>query len=219
MGKCKFNETWMDRIAYRKWLKPVKDHVYEAFCILCKKRIQLGTMGQGALDSHAKCGRHRDFVRAMERTPSATTFTTASTSRPIQLPIPVGNEPEPEAAAADTVVPRRAGNAHDLRSTFGSTPTLKAQTMWVLQTVAKHNSYNSNEGISDVFRAMFPDSDIASKFSCRYNKTAYIAKFGLAVFIKAELIAKANKSAFVLMFDESLNESTKTKQLVSQSPI
>ena len=60
---------------------------------------------------------------------------------------------------------------------------------------------------------MFPDFDIASTFTCGANKTAYIAKFGLAIHIKDELVSKVNKSPFVLMFDESLNETTKTKQL------
>ncbi|XP_078027544.1 uncharacterized protein LOC117265688 [Epinephelus lanceolatus] len=60
---------------------------------------------------------------------------------------------------------------------------------------------------------MFPDSDIAGTFTCGADKTAYIAKFGLAIHIKDELVSKVNKSPFVLMFDESLNEITKTKQL------
>ncbi len=45
------------------------------------------------------------------------------------------------------------------------------------------------------------------------NKTAYIAQFGLAIYIKDELVSKVNKSPFVLMFDESLNETMKNKQL------
>ena len=47
----------------------------------------------------------------------------------------------------------------------------------------------------------------------RVHEYEYIAKFGLAVHIKEELVSKVNKSPFVLMFDESLNETTKNKQL------
>ncbi len=60
---------------------------------------------------------------------------------------------------------------------------------------------------------MFPDSDIACTFACSADKTAYISKFGLATYISEQLVADANKGAFVLMFDESLNQTTKTKQL------
>ncbi|XP_072571938.1 uncharacterized protein [Paramormyrops kingsleyae] len=90
---------------------------------------------------------------------------------------------------------------------------MKAEVLWTLNTIAKHQSYNGNEGISELFKCMFPDSDITNTFSCGPDKTAYIAKFGLAVHIKEELLSKVNKSPFVLMFDESINETTKNKQL------
>ena len=38
-------------------------------------------------------------------------------------------------------------------------------------------------------------------------------RFGLAPYIKKELISKVNEDAFVIMFDESMNRSTKNKQL------
>ena len=60
---------------------------------------------------------------------------------------------------------------------------------------------------------MFHDSELVQTFHCGGDKTAYITKFGLAEFIKRELVLKINKGPFVVMFDESLNHSTKTKQL------
>lgn len=113
----------------------------------------------------------------------------------------VSTEPPPRPAA----VPR-------LRM-FGSTPTLKAEVLCSLNTVTKHQSFKSNEGVGDLFRAMFPESDIAESFACGSDKTAYTSKFGLAPHISELLVADANKDEFVLMFDESLNQTTKTKQL------
>ena len=52
---------------------------------------------------------------------------------------------------------------------------------------------------------MFPDSDSAHSFACGSDKMAYISKFGIAPYISERLVADANKDAFVLMFDESLN--------------
>ncbi|KAK1896686.1 Zinc finger protein 862 [Dissostichus eleginoides] len=60
---------------------------------------------------------------------------------------------------------------------------------------------------------MFADSDIAKTFACGDDKTAYITKFGLAPHIKRDLVSKINNGPFVLMFDESLNQTTKNKQL------
>ncbi|KAF0044839.1 hypothetical protein F2P81_003997 [Scophthalmus maximus] len=67
--------------------------------------------------------------------------------------------------------------------------------------------------IGDLFRLMFPDSQIASMFTSGKDKNAYVTPFGLAPFIRSELICSVNKSFFVLMFDETLNHATKNKQL------
>ncbi|XP_054860741.1 uncharacterized protein LOC129347435 [Amphiprion ocellaris] len=96
---------------------------------------------------------------------------------------------------------------------FGWTPTLKAQVLWSLNSVTKHQSYQSNEGVGHLFRVVFTDSDIVHSFACGSDQTAYISRFGLAPYISEQLVADANKVAFVLMFGESLNQTTKTKQL------
>ncbi|KAL2098417.1 hypothetical protein ACEWY4_007624 [Coilia grayii] len=216
MEKCKFNEAWLDEQCFRHWLKP-GGSVFEAFSTVCRKKIQLGTMGLKALESHAKSFKHIKYMKIKEENPSiAAVFQATGGDKVGEL---AANVPEAAAAAnepgasAETPPATTATATVDLRTAFGSTPTMKAEVLWILHTVAKHHSYNGNEGISDLFQCMFPDSDIANTFSCGPNKTAYIAKFGLAVHIKEELVAKINKSPFVLMFDESLNETTKNKQL------
>ena len=84
--------------------------------------------------------------------------------------------------------------------------------LWVLNTVSHHHSYNSNVNINSLFAEMFPDSELAKTFTCGKDKTAYFVRFGLAPYIKKELISKLNEDAFVIMF-ESMNRSTKNKQL------
>ncbi|KAL1252682.1 hypothetical protein QQF64_017375 [Cirrhinus molitorella] len=60
---------------------------------------------------------------------------------------------------------------------------------------------------------MFPDSELAATFSCGKDKTSYLVKFGIAPFIKQQLISEVSKDSFVVMFDESLNRSTNNKQM------
>lgn len=215
MGKCKFNEAWLDKNSFRRWLKPVHNNVFEAFCAICKKRIQLGTMGMKALESHAKSSKHMNALNGQKQTPS-----TACVFQPTNVSQLAANMSEAAAganvsqlAASAADPPAMTATRVDLRTAFGSTPTMKAEVLWTLNTIAKHQSYNGNEGISELFKCMFPDSDIAKTFTCGPDKTAYIAKFGLAIHIKGELVSKVNKSPFVLVFDESLNETTETKQL------
>ncbi|XP_022076088.2 uncharacterized protein LOC127535448 isoform X2 [Acanthochromis polyacanthus] len=198
MGKCKFNENWLSNREFSSWLKAVPGNVYEARCILCKKCFKLGTMGVKAVESHMQSAKHKASKSSCQQTLGISRFcsTLVSTGPPPPAPI----------SATGTAAPH-------LRTVFGCTPTLKAEVLWCLNTVTKHQSYKSNEGAGDLFRAMFPDSDIARSFACGSDKTAYISKFGLARYISEQLVADVNKDAFVLMFDESLNHTTKTKQL------
>ncbi len=89
--------------------------------------------------------------------------------------------------------------------------------MWVLKTISEHHSYTSNENITEIFKTMFPDSEVCSYILVwrkQQNIYAYITKFGLAPFITKELTDQVNMAnGFVVMFDESLNKMTKSKQL------
>lgn len=97
--------------------------------------------------------------------------------------------------------------------TFSPTTTLKAEMLWVLHAVSRHHSYTSNEDMSTVFRALFPDSECAKTFSCGRDKASYLARFGLVPYIKRKLLSSVNQGSFVVMFDESMNRTTKSKQL------
>lgn len=197
MGKCKFNENWPSNQHFSPWLKAVPGNVYEARCILCRKVIKISTMGVKAVESHMQSAKHKASESSCQQTPGISQFSSSI----------VSTEPPPRQPKTNV-----AATAPHLR-TFSSTAAQKAEVLWALNTVTKHQSYKSNEGVGDLFRAMFPDSDIADRFACGPDKTAYISKFGLAPYFSELLIADANKEAFVLMFDESLNQATKKKQL------
>lgn len=103
------------------------------------------------------------------------------------------------------------GKTSNVQAAFGSNASLKVA--WCLNTGAQHHSYTSNEGVSELFQAMFLDSKKAKAFTCRKSKTSYFLKFGLAPYFKNKLIFAINNAGpFVLMFDESFNQSTTTKK-------
>lgn len=141
MGKCKFNNLWMDKISFRHWLKPVVGNVHEAYCTLCKKRIQLATMGVKALDSHAKSAKHENLLKLKDRTPSVSSvFPVTVASQLAAAPAAqahVSQLTPPAAASASTAAPPPIV---DLRTAFGSTPTLKAEVLWTLHCISKHQS-------------------------------------------------------------------------------
>ena len=90
---------------------------------------------------------------------------------------------------------------------------LKSEVYWTLHTINSHHSCNSNSGIDKVFRLMFPDSAIASKFGCSERKTAYLATDGIAPYLRNVLEARVKQEEFVILFDESLNKAMQTKQM------
>ena len=50
----------------------------------------------------------------------------------------------------------------------------KAEIFWALKSVMSHFSYNSAHDITDVFKAMFPDSIIAQHMSCGLTKLSVL---------------------------------------------
>lgn len=85
---------------------------------------------------------------------------------------------------------------------------------WTLKCIDSHYSYKSNDDSALIFRTMFPDSCIASKFSCGERKTSYLASFGIGAFLQDQLKMKIEKSTnVVLLFDETLNKELQEKQM------
>ena len=92
--------------------------------------------------------------------------------------------------------------------------TLHAEILWTMKVVDDHYSYRSCERTSDLFSMMFPDSAIAKKFSCGERKCAYLCSFGLAPYFLDLLKNSVKKEDHtVLLFDESLNRMTQSKQM------
>jgi hypothetical protein len=90
--------------------------------------------------------------------------------------------------------------------------TLDAEIMWTLFNTEHHISYSTQDSVKGVFQFMFKDSSVAKEFSCGATKSSYVSNFGIAPYFRKLLKSKANEE-YVLLFDESLNKTTKTKQL------
>lgn len=93
MGKCKFNENWLHNSNFAPWLRPVNGNVFEVQCILCKKKIKLGTMGMKALETHMQCEKHRAAAETCRKIPGISQFCSVT-------PTTVGLSPS--AAASQT---------------------------------------------------------------------------------------------------------------------
>jgi len=90
----------------------------------------------------------------------------------------------------------------------------KAEVLWALRIVTKHQSYRSCDELKDIFQCMFPDSKIAQKFTLGAAKVAYMIVYGLAPYFRTALIDTVSKCyVFVVCFDEALNKISQRGQM------
>ena len=101
----------------------------------------------------------------------------ASTSTQKEEPLACKESEELSAAAARSIEEKRLSSMIKLTLTREQH---KAEIFWVLKSVMSHFSYNSAHVITDVFKAMFPDSIIGQHMSCGPTKLAYLISFGIA---------------------------------------
>ena len=212
-GVCKFSEQWLSDDKYATWLAPCNGDVYKARCKVCLKNFDISNMGEAAIKSHAKGNQHilRLQQATAKHTPSITLFVDAKAAhvdpeKNASFPAATKSEPNPSPGPSTS-----AGTCADF---FSSHAVTSAEIMWAIKVVTAHFSYSACNDASDLFRSMFPDSAIAAKFSCARTKCAYLCRFGIAPYF-SELLLKSVKacSEFVLLFDESLNPVTQTKQM------
>ena len=67
MGKCKFQQKWLEDELFRTWLKPVDGKPGEAFCSVCKKNFKLCTMGVNAVKSHMQSESHKSALKGRQQ--------------------------------------------------------------------------------------------------------------------------------------------------------
>ena len=84
---------------------------------------------------------------------------------------------------------------------------LKAETIWALNV---NYSFKSCEGVGDLFRVMFPDSEIANQFCCgAKGKLSHYLGYNL----QSQLCDQIKVNYYVVLFDESLNNELQSKQM------
>ena len=80
--------------------------------------------------------------------------------------------------------------------------------------VNQHLSYSLLSHVSELFSAMFPDSEDAQKFSMGKTKSRYMIIYVLAPYFKKKLLMKINFSLFYsVSFDESFNSELQKCQM------
>ena len=165
-----FKEIWLTDPIFQLWIAKVPGDPSLARCKLCKSNINISKMGRSALNDHAKGKRHLDIIEERQKYTNANFFKPPSST-------------EPTTSTTGTL-------------NFESN-SLNAEILWCLNMVNQHLSYNSCSHVSELFSAMFPDSEVAQKFSMGKTKSRYMIIYGLTPYFKKEL---EENQLFLILF-------------------
>ena len=122
-------------------------------------------MGESGLTSHMKGKKHK------ERAPSSSTldFHFQKSSDPVPTATPKGTSCTLDKMLIDSSV-------------------LQAEVRWALKVVMSRYSKSSCNDVTELFKIMFPDSDIAKSFTCAKTKCRYMIVYGLAPYFQSCLL-------------------------------
>ncbi len=99
------------------------------------------------------------------------------------------------------------------KASQGDLSVIKAETLFVNALVEHNISFAVADHFNDLFRAMFPDSEIAKKFACRRTKTSAIVE-KLAENLQTELAESLQSSAFSLCTDGGSDHKSQSYPMI-----
>lgn len=202
-GKCCFNNIWLHKDIYKSWLEKTEDRG-KAKCVVCRKTFDISNMGEATLSSHAKGAKHHAAVAACEASAITSFFRTTPPPQPATVTPP---------AVCSSSTATSSLKQGTLNSVITRNEVLTSEVLWALKVANAHFSYKSCEDLSQLFQAIFPDSQIAKKFACGERKCAYLCTFGLAPYFKGLTLRRVSAQRYVMLFDESLNHYLQSKQV------
>ena len=146
---------------------------HKAKCIVCGLTFELSNMGKQALISHSKGKKHVEKMKYASKTNQqqqqpksffvSMSNGTQSTDTTLTEDLKVADPPTGIALASTT--------GATLTQCISRDDVLNAEVLWTIKTVMLHYSMNSSSNTGELFKMMFPDSQIAQKFSLGRQST------------------------------------------------
>ena len=229
-GENQFQQSWKTKYDWIKYKSAT--HIT---CILCNKDVAYNNMGEPALKSHAKPNganknptKHQMLAAERERsrrslsvlhfkdlnTPaSSSSSVESSTSTTTDLPS-TSSTSDPSTSLTTPSTSADSTLQATLEQYVVPVSVAKAEILWSMKVLVSHFSLHSCLGITNLFRIMFNDSEVARVFSLSKTKCGYYINFGIAPYYRDILIGDIRKSPYyTVLFDETLNKIAQAEQL------
>ena len=159
-------------VRYKLWIRRVKNDQKKAYCILCKRTIDLETGGITAVNSHQGGKRHGDKLKERKKNENRSFFGGGTSS-----------------SSTDNGDAGDAGDAHDAGAPGTSSQSFlpydvgneatDTEILWCLYMVENHLSYRSNDQLPKLLQRMFRADPVAAKFSMQKDKSRYLVIYGI----------------------------------------
>ena len=174
MKKTHFNLIWLNDPNYSNWLVATRDSS-SVKCKLCNRTFTLSNMAKGALESHKSGKKHQEQESVQTQANrknllhSWVTLTSKSGSSTSTLQQPSNSiyEPSPISISQQSVpsnIPNESSNS--MQSYIDDKESVsKAEILWTLNVITKHQSFRSSSDSNSLFQTMFSDSEIAKQYS------------------------------------------------------
>ena len=184
-SKSTFQTSWTNKKLHPDWsdnfLRPVKGDSSSAHCAWCNRNFSVSTMGVQAVHSHVKSSGHQKASFVMRD--QTRLLNPSDTAELPQESAQTSSAAERESFRPSSSVTMSA----TLDNSVSRDDVLAAELLWITHTIRGGHSYRSTDGIGETFREMFPDSEVAKKFSLGRDKASYLACYGIAPFHKKDL--------------------------------
>ncbi|KAL1482471.1 hypothetical protein MTO96_050322 [Rhipicephalus appendiculatus] len=91
----------------------------------------------------------------------------------------------------------------------------EAEAIFAMYVVSKGIPYTWGDTATDIYKKMFPDSNVAKNFNCGRAKLSYIISDGLGPYFKSKLLGELCRPNvfFSLMIDETPKPEQRVQQL------
>ena len=169
-------------------------------------------MGRSALNSHAKGEKHKEKEDSRKSLPI--TFFRQETVDKLSTSKQSADTSKEQSNEAQVISPQQKLSQCTLPFMMLTSNVTEAEILWVIRTCLTHSSLRSCDGISKLISRMFSDSNIAKSFSLARTKCGYFINFGVAPYLKDQLLSIVDTSTFfVVSCDESMNRIFQEEQM------
>ena len=161
------------------WVSQVKEDYHAARCNICNKVFSIGSGGVSDLKQHSKTAKHTKNAALMKGQ-------SAFPSNSFKLQ---GGTSKPTLLTDKEQV-------------------LNAEIIEAIHSVDSNQSFSASNGSGKRYKQMFP-CEVVANFSLQETKMKYTIQFGIAPYVKDQLVQDISNKPFVFKFDETTTSQVK----------